>query len=276
MLNDSRVTSSKQFQVGSSALKRKLSTLPLEPLSLGLAKKSKPTTGVDENEKDSYHDDDQETDDELSHTAEPQKVRFTESAPKQKMEKLERANQHDEAVDLRYTAAPAEDGSPDEENQDEDEGTNEDEDFEFSISIDPVDQSLIFDQERYPRLESAWKADGAELRKRWRQQKKVFDEKMPDWPERFQKKGCLHCNVSCQGKCSLTKANPGLWACKTCWNTNRLCVGWDVDKEEFWLRPQLDEVRQKSTAGLSPFAPERFLSMKTEVTRRGLPDHWAS
>lgn len=142
------------------------------------------------------------------------------------------------------------------------------------VYLDSVQHVLELSGEEDDKTIRAWTREGDMLREEWRKQLKDFDKKNPDWPNKARTAGCVRSTIFNGGKCYLTIEDEGVYACKTCWNTDHFCVGWDEEDKHFWIRPQLPAARFKRNVG--PFDLERFRSMKAPPTRVGLPAYWQS
>ncbi|THW12560.1 hypothetical protein D6D17_04122 [Aureobasidium pullulans] len=142
------------------------------------------------------------------------------------------------------------------------------------VYLDSVQHALELSGEEDDKTIRAWTREGDMLREEWRKQLKDFDKKNPDWPNKARTAGCVRSTIFNGGKCYLTIEDEGVYACKTCWNTDHFCVGWDEEDKHFWIRPQLPAARFKKNVG--PFDLERFRSMKAAPTRVGLPAYWQS
>lgn len=142
------------------------------------------------------------------------------------------------------------------------------------VYLDSVQHVLELSGEEDDETIRAWTREGDKLCEEWRKQLKDFDKKNPDWPNKARTAGCVRSTIFNGGKCYLTIEDEGVYACKTCWNTDHFCVGWDEEDKHFWIRPQLPAARFKKNVG--PFDLERFRSMKAAPTRVGLPAYWQS
>ncbi|THY52197.1 hypothetical protein D6C99_04224 [Aureobasidium pullulans] len=142
------------------------------------------------------------------------------------------------------------------------------------VYLDSVQHVLELSGEEDDETIRAWTREGDKLCEEWRKQLKDFDKKNPDWPNKARTAGCVRPTILNGGKCYLTIEDEGVYACKTCWNTDHFCVGWDEEDKHFWIRPQLPAARFKKNVG--PFDLERFRSMKAAPTRVGLPAYWQS
>jgi hypothetical protein len=117
---------------------------------------------------------------------------------------------------------------------------------------------------------------GRTLREAWEEQLNAFDKKNIDWPDKSQSGGCVRSTLWNGGKCYLTKKSPGFYACRTCWNTNPLCVAWDERMDGFRLRRQYPAAMAKDEESIGQFDVENFLSMRAKSSNNNLPPYWSS
>lgn len=159
--------------------------------------------------------------------------------------------------------------------EDSDEDPDGDSEGVFGLCLHKTNYTLVL-AKTHAEYRAEWEKDGGRLRQAWTDQLDMHNKKKHDWPAKAQNDGCVGCTLHApNGKCHHTRKDGEVYAFRSCWNNNRLCIAWDADEEDFWLRPLLPAARKKGYADAGPFALETFRSMTVKPLRnQTFPPLW--